>query len=186
MGRLASPPRRRSILYEKSFNLKTISQGDFGHFRENNLIVLSKVAKIALKIVFKLKLFPYKIHLIPMEPVAVPGDDANGPCPPRCPTVPAPRVVPLTPARRAQRRTSLRSTCGGAARSRSRSFLPARCPASLRRPPAARFRWTTSSFPPGCWSRCRELEPFLSHPSQGHGLENSGVTVPCRKGYSPV
>jgi len=49
------------ILYEKSFNLKTISQGDFGHFRENNLIFLSKVAKIALKIVFKLKLFPYKI-----------------------------------------------------------------------------------------------------------------------------
>ena len=47
--------------YEKSFNLKTISQGDFGHFRENNLIILSKVAKIALKIVFKLKLFPYKI-----------------------------------------------------------------------------------------------------------------------------
>ena len=49
------------ILYEKSFNLKTIPQGDCGHFRENNLIILSKVAKIALKIIFKLKLFPYKI-----------------------------------------------------------------------------------------------------------------------------
>jgi len=51
-----------AILYEKSFNLKTISQGDLGHFRENYLIILSKVAKIALKIVFKLKLFPYKIR----------------------------------------------------------------------------------------------------------------------------
>ena len=49
------------ILYEKSFKLKTISQGDFGHFRENIVIILSQVAKIALKIVFKLKLFPYKI-----------------------------------------------------------------------------------------------------------------------------
>ena len=38
-----------SILYEKSVNLKTISQGDFGHFREDNLIILSKVAKIALR-----------------------------------------------------------------------------------------------------------------------------------------
>jgi hypothetical protein len=28
-------------------------QGVFGHFKENNLIILSKVAKIALKIVFK-------------------------------------------------------------------------------------------------------------------------------------
>jgi len=37
------------ILYEKSFNLKTISQGDFGHFGEKNLIILSKVAKIALR-----------------------------------------------------------------------------------------------------------------------------------------
>ena len=53
--------REAAILYEKSLNLKTISQGDFGHFRENNQIILSKVAKIALKIVFKLKLFPYKI-----------------------------------------------------------------------------------------------------------------------------
>ena len=50
-----------SILYERSFNLKTISQGDVGHLRENNLIILSKVAKIALKIVFKFKLFSYKI-----------------------------------------------------------------------------------------------------------------------------
>jgi len=38
-----------STLCEKSFNLKTISQGDFGHFRENNQIILSKVAKIALR-----------------------------------------------------------------------------------------------------------------------------------------
>ena len=54
--------RLEAILNEKSFNLKTISQGDFGHFRDDNLIILSKVAKIALKIVFKLKLFPYKIR----------------------------------------------------------------------------------------------------------------------------
>ena len=39
--------------WEKSLNLKTISQGDFGHFRENNLIILSKVAKIALIILSK-------------------------------------------------------------------------------------------------------------------------------------
>jgi hypothetical protein len=50
------------MLYEKSFNLKTISQDDFGHFRENNLIILSKVAKITLKIVFKLKIFPHEIR----------------------------------------------------------------------------------------------------------------------------
>ena len=31
-------------------DLKTISQGDFGHFRDNNQIILSKVAKIGLKI----------------------------------------------------------------------------------------------------------------------------------------
>jgi hypothetical protein len=37
------------ILYEKSFDLKTISQGDFGHVRENNQIILSKVATIALR-----------------------------------------------------------------------------------------------------------------------------------------
>ena len=51
---LALAPLRslpKGILYEKSFNLKTISEGDFGHFRENNLIILCKVAKIALKIV---------------------------------------------------------------------------------------------------------------------------------------
>ena len=53
---------RYEILYEKSFNLKTTSQGDFGHFRDNDLIILSKVAKIALRIVFKLKLFPYEIN----------------------------------------------------------------------------------------------------------------------------
>jgi len=61
---LALAPLRslpKGILYEKSFNLKTISEGDFGHFRENNLIILSKVAKIAVKIVFKSKLFLYKI-----------------------------------------------------------------------------------------------------------------------------
>ena len=39
----------RWILYEKNFNLKTISQGDFGHFRETNQIILSRVAKIALR-----------------------------------------------------------------------------------------------------------------------------------------
>ena len=44
-----STTARAGILYEKSFNLKTISQGDFGHFRENDLIILSKVAKIALR-----------------------------------------------------------------------------------------------------------------------------------------
>ena len=54
---------RAAILYEQSFNSKTISQGDFGHFRENNQIVLSKVAKIALKIVLKLKRFSQKITL---------------------------------------------------------------------------------------------------------------------------
>jgi len=59
--------RPDEILYEKSFNLKTISQGDFGHFREHNLIILSKVAKIALQNVFKLKLFPYKIGYKPFE-----------------------------------------------------------------------------------------------------------------------
>jgi hypothetical protein len=58
--RVAGAPATR-ILCEKSLNLKSISQGDFGHFRGNNLIILSKVAKIAVKIVFKLKLFPYKI-----------------------------------------------------------------------------------------------------------------------------
>ena len=48
-------------LIGKEFKFKTISQGDFGHFRENNLIILPKVAKIALKIVFKLKRFSHKI-----------------------------------------------------------------------------------------------------------------------------
>ena len=43
------------FLYEKSFNLKTISQGDCGHFRENNLIILSKVATIALRDCFQIK-----------------------------------------------------------------------------------------------------------------------------------
>jgi len=61
------------ILYEKSFNLKTISQGDFGHFREKNQIIISKVAKIALKIVFRLKFFPYKIA------ERLPGRVAAGP-----------------------------------------------------------------------------------------------------------
>ena len=55
--------RARELLCEKSLNLKTISQGDFGHFRENHLIIHSKVAKIALKIVFKFKLFSYKLSL---------------------------------------------------------------------------------------------------------------------------
>ena len=39
----------RRALYVHSFNLKTISQGDVGHFRENNRIIVSKVAKIALR-----------------------------------------------------------------------------------------------------------------------------------------
>ena len=56
---LAAPA---AILYEKSLNLITISQGDFGHFKENNLIILSKVAKIALRDCFKFKLFSYKIE----------------------------------------------------------------------------------------------------------------------------
>ena len=42
------PHAKARILYEKSLNLKTISQGDIGHFRENNQIILSKVAKIPL------------------------------------------------------------------------------------------------------------------------------------------
>ena len=42
----ASPSGSSTSLYEKSLNLKTISQGDFGHFRENNQIILSKVAKL--------------------------------------------------------------------------------------------------------------------------------------------
>ena len=37
------------ILCENSFNLKTIAQGDFGQFRENNQIIVSTVAKIALR-----------------------------------------------------------------------------------------------------------------------------------------
>ena len=37
------------ILYENSLNLKTISQSDFGHFRENNRIIVSQVAKIDLR-----------------------------------------------------------------------------------------------------------------------------------------
>ena len=42
-------PSTSQILYEKSLNVKTISQGDFGHSREKNQIILSKVAKIALR-----------------------------------------------------------------------------------------------------------------------------------------
>jgi len=37
----------------KPFQFEKNLPGDFGHLRENNQIVLSKVAKIALKIVFK-------------------------------------------------------------------------------------------------------------------------------------
>ena len=36
-------------------------QGDFGHFRQDNLIILSKVAEIVLNIFYKLKVFAYKI-----------------------------------------------------------------------------------------------------------------------------
>jgi len=39
----------KAILCENNFNLKTISQGGFGNFRDNNLIILSNVAKIALR-----------------------------------------------------------------------------------------------------------------------------------------
>ena len=35
----------------KEFKFKNNLQGDFGHFRENNQIILSTVAKIAVKIV---------------------------------------------------------------------------------------------------------------------------------------
>ena len=38
-------------LMYKPFQFKNNLQGDFGHFRENNLIILSKVAKIALECV---------------------------------------------------------------------------------------------------------------------------------------
>ena len=47
-------------LYEKSFNFLKISQGDFGHFRENNQIILSQEAKIALRDFSKLKRFSHK------------------------------------------------------------------------------------------------------------------------------
>ena len=43
--------------YVKTVLFQNNLQGDFGHFRENNLIIFSKVAKIALKFVFKLKRF---------------------------------------------------------------------------------------------------------------------------------
>jgi len=43
------------ILDELSLNLKTITQGDLGHFRENNQIILSKAAKIALRDCFKIE-----------------------------------------------------------------------------------------------------------------------------------
>ena len=42
------------ILCENSFDFKTISQGDCGHFRDNNLIILSQVAKIALRDCFQI------------------------------------------------------------------------------------------------------------------------------------
>ena len=41
--------RKNHNLIGKEFKFKTISQGDFGHFRENKSIILSKVAKIALR-----------------------------------------------------------------------------------------------------------------------------------------
>ena len=49
-----------SILFENRLDLKKL-QGDFGHYRENNQSILSKVAKIALNIFYKLKVFAYKI-----------------------------------------------------------------------------------------------------------------------------
>ena len=44
----------------KHFQFIEIIQGDFGRFRQNNRIILSKVAKIALNIFYKLKVFAYK------------------------------------------------------------------------------------------------------------------------------
>ena len=69
-GRRIQPPTAPQILCENPFNSKKI-QGDFVHFRENNQIILSKVAKIALKIVFKLKRFSHKIGIKSPSPTAL-------------------------------------------------------------------------------------------------------------------
>ena len=65
LPRLATTQRLLPILCEDRFNLKNNLQGDVGHFRENNQIILSKVAKIALKIVLKLERFSHKIGHTP-------------------------------------------------------------------------------------------------------------------------
>ena len=52
---------RVARLYVKTFLILKNLQGDFGHFKENTLSILSKVAKIALKIVLKLRGFSHKI-----------------------------------------------------------------------------------------------------------------------------
>ena len=54
--RVRAHNRLATILCETLFNLKK-NQGDFGHLRENNQIILSKVAKIALRDFFKIKTF---------------------------------------------------------------------------------------------------------------------------------
>ena len=51
------------ILCENLFNSKKL-QGDSGHFRDNNQIILSKVAKIALKIIFKVFTYNSGVNLI--------------------------------------------------------------------------------------------------------------------------
>ena len=47
------------ILYEKSFNLKTISQGGFGHFRETNLIILENRLE---RLFLNLNSFPIRLR----------------------------------------------------------------------------------------------------------------------------
>ena len=45
--------RGGNLIGKHLYFIKNI-QGDFGHFRENNQIIVSKVAKIALNIFYKL------------------------------------------------------------------------------------------------------------------------------------
>jgi len=54
------------ILCENRFNLKTIFKAILAT-RENNQIILSKVAEIALNIVFKLKRFLHKMWRCPCK-----------------------------------------------------------------------------------------------------------------------
>ena len=57
------PPRKNFMSIP--FYLKNNLQGDCGHFRENNQMILSKVAKISLKIVFKSKRVLHEISPSP-------------------------------------------------------------------------------------------------------------------------